>query len=121
MAAITDLTWQELADEAPTGAIIVSGGKVMIDVGALTGDTLTALSDSGVVEALFKIRDAAGKAQVTVNAAANSGAGPAAGEALAAFPRYVYSTVGPTGNVSVTQSSSFVIPLTTSTVYGSNI
>ncbi|WP_414550503.1 hypothetical protein [Anabaena sp. CCY 0017] len=96
-------------------AIIVSGGKVMIDAGVITGESLTALTQETVVEFLYKIRDAAGRAQVAVNE------GQIAGEQLDSFPAFSYSAPTEEGVVGVTQVSSFNIPLNLDTITGPNV
>ncbi len=119
MAAKTDLTFSEIQTELDaqglTNAIFVDGtaNKVFIDVGVLTGGNVTALTQEGVAEVLYKLRKAAGTAQETVNEA------QAAGDQLAAFPPFSY---GPPvdGNVSVTMVSTYLIPLNENTVSGPN-
>lgn len=116
--ARTDLTWQEVQAELTLmglpDAIIISGGKVMIDVGVITGESITALSQSTFVEFLYKIREAAGKAQISVN---NS---LPVEEQLQAFPLFSYGPPSEEGFVGVTQVSSFLIPLNTDTILGPN-
>ncbi|OLP18083.1 hypothetical protein BST81_13745 [Leptolyngbya sp. 'hensonii'] len=114
MAAKTDLTWQELQDELPANSITVSGGKVVIDVGVLTGDTVDALTDTGVLEFLYKIREAAGLAQETVNETQVDG------EKLDSFPGFTFSPVID-GYVEVSQTSSFKLPVNTAVIVGPNI
>lgn len=119
MAVKSDLTWQELQAELTalgyTNAIAVSGGKVVIDVGVITGETVDGMTDSGVVEFLYKIRQAAGNAQETVNEAITNTA-----EQLTSFPAFSYGAPTADGFVSVTQVSSFLIPLNTSSILGTN-
>ena len=100
MAAITDLTWQQLEDAAGiTGAIAVTGtgdaAKVMIDVSLITGTHIGALSAGGVVDFLIKLREFAAAAQVTANT------GQSVGEKLAAFPTLTYGSLGSDGKVQV--------------------
>jgi hypothetical protein len=100
MTAITDLTWQQLEDASGiSGAIAVEGtgdtAKVIIDVGKIIGSGVTALSASGVVDFLIKLREFAAAAQITANV------GQSAGERLAAFPSLVYGTLGSDGKVQV--------------------
>lgn len=127
MTAITDLTWTQLAAETPANAIALSDGTapltagVYINISALTGDTVNSLSSTGVLEAMYKLRLAAGEAQATVNAAANSGAGPDDGEALAAFPPFTFSQISVEGTATVTQVSNFVLPVSFNTVLGQNV
>lgn len=82
---MADLTWAQVAAKAPTDAIVVSAGKVMIDVSLLTGDTVDALSDEGVTEFMIKLHDACNQAQTTANAV------PGATQ-INAFPTPSYGT-----------------------------
>ncbi|MHC5719130.1 MAG: hypothetical protein ACYTX0_45475 [Nostoc sp.] len=100
MTAITDLTWQQLEDASGiTGAIAVVGtgdtAKVMIDVSLITGSHIAALSATGVIDFLIKLREFAAAAQVTANV------GQAVGEKLAAFPALTYGVLGSDGRVQV--------------------
>lgn len=79
MAAITDLTWQQLQDKLPAGSITVVSGKVTIDVGILCGITADAMTDTGVVKFAASFLNAAQQAQSTVNE------GQTTGERLSAF------------------------------------
>jgi hypothetical protein len=118
MAVISDLTWQQLNTELVAlgynNAVAVSGGKVMVDVGVIVGESVDALTDSGVTEFIFKVRQAAGKAQATVNATVEDD------EQLQAFPAFSYAQPDENGLVGVVQTSSFVIPLNTSSILGAN-
>ena len=84
MAIISDLTWQQVADalEDPT-AIEVTGTapneQVVINIGKLTGDPVSALTSQGVLEFFGKLFYACYQAQVTANTAV------ATGERLGAF------------------------------------
>lgn len=100
MAALTDLTWQQLEDACGiTGAITVTGtgdtAKVMIDVSLITGSHIGALSAGGVIDFLIKLREFAATAQTTANT------NQSAGEKLAAFPTLVYGNLGSDGKVQV--------------------
>ena len=127
MAAITDLTFTQLAAASPANSIVLSDGTTPLAAGVylnasnITGDTIDALTDTGVLELMFKIRQYAGTAQTTVNAAANGGDGPDPGEALAAFPPYIYSNISIDGNVTVSQTSAFTLPVNFNTVLGQNV
>ena len=68
MAALTDLTWQQLADKLPTGAIAIVNGAVSINVGLVTDFTTGALTDPGVVKFFSVLFTAANKAQIDANA-----------------------------------------------------
>jgi len=120
MAAITDLTWQQIQTALTAmnvnyaGAISVVGGKVVIDVETITGEPSSAMTAEGVVEFIYKFRDAAGQAQLTVNT------NQAAGEQLNAFPAFSYSAPTAEGLVNVTQVSAFTIPLNTDVIKGPN-
>ena len=127
MAAITDLTFTQLAAASPANSIVLSDGTTPLAAGVylnasnITGDTIDALTDTGVLELMFKIRQYAGTAQTTVNAAANGGDGPDPGEALAAFPPYTYSNISADGEVTVSQTSVFTLPVNFNTVLGQNV
>lgn len=99
MAALTDLTWQQLADKLPTGAITVVADKVMIDVGLINDSTVDALTDNGVVKFFSLLFTAANKAQVDANAA------QADGEKLTTFSP---ATIGSNANGYITLSRPFV-------------
>jgi hypothetical protein len=88
MAQITDLTWQQLetAINVNNAIIVDPTHGVCIRIGALLGSNPTAKTAIGVVEALFELREAAAKAQVTVNT------NQLVGERLAAFPPTVSGT-----------------------------
>lgn len=115
MATLRDLTFQQLAAALPANSVTVSAGKVMIDVSAITGDNLTALTDEGVVEFLYKLRSACTDAQTTANAALAAGDTP-----LAAFPNFAYGVPTAQGEVPVTSLINVVIPLSLGTVKGAN-
>ena len=86
MAAITDLTWAQISAKLPASTITTSNGStpltagVYINLSTLTGDTIDATSDMGVVEAILKLLKAGREAQITANT------GQAVGEQLNAFP-----------------------------------
>ncbi|WP_414527858.1 hypothetical protein [Nodularia chucula] len=119
MAAVQDLTWQQVQTELTAmgyaDAIVVTGGKVMIDVGIITGEDADALTDSGVTEFIYKFRQGAGRAQITVNEPIVDPA-----EQLSSFPPFSYSAPTEEGFVGVTQVSSFIIPLDLNTILGTN-
>lgn len=119
MAAKTDLTWQELNNALVamgyTNAVVVSGGKVMVDVGIITGVATTALTQGGVCEFMYKMRQGAGNAQETVNATIVNTA-----EQLTSFPPFSYSNPTVDGLVGVTQISAYLIPLNLDSVFGTN-
>lgn len=119
MAAKTDLSWQEVQDELTamgyTDAVAVVGGKIMIDVGVITGESVTAMTQEGVVEFLYKFRQGAGLAQTTANESQIEG------EQLASFPPFSYGAPSEEGLIEVTQVSAFVIPLDTTSITGPNV
>lgn len=81
----SDLTFQQLSDKLPTDSIVVSDGSTPLPIGVyinpakITGDSITALSDMGVLEAQAKLLRAGLEAQNTLNESA------AQGEALNAW------------------------------------
>ncbi|MBC7971542.1 MAG: hypothetical protein H7Z11_15710 [Verrucomicrobia bacterium] len=117
MAAIDDLTWDQLNIAlGGSGKIAVVAGEVVIKPGVINADTLDAITDPGVVEFCSKLLEAAVRAQATVNQA------QATGERLSAFATPVYGGVS-NGYVSVTQSMGVrvsVNPATQSVILGTN-
>lgn len=113
MPQITDLTWQQLETAiGVNNAIIVDPTHgVCIRVGAFLDANPTNKTATGVVEALFELREAAKKAQDTVNT------GQSIGERLAAFPP---STSGTAVNGFVIQQGMIVarFPLATNGISG---
>lgn len=99
MAALTDLTWQQLADKLPAGSITVASGKVTIDVSLAAGITADALTDPGVVKFFSMLFTAANKAQVDANA------DQVDGERLAAFAP---AAIGANANGFITLTRPFV-------------
>lgn len=88
MAAITDLTWQQLQTEIGTaGAIAISGTTVAIDVSLVTGDATDALTDAGVLKFVDKLLSYCLAAQTTANG------GQVAGERLNSFSAPTYGSV----------------------------
>lgn len=86
MAAITDLTFAQLADALGTpNAIYVAEDPlgnitVQLSVGAINNETINSPATTGVVKFLTRLREACNKAQETANV------GQAEGEKLDAFP-----------------------------------
>lgn len=101
MAALTDLTWQQLAAQLPAGAISLTEepAKVIIDVGLINSMSADALSDVGVVKFFSVLFTAANKAQTAANE------GQADGEKLAAFSP---ATIGTAVNGYITLTRPFV-------------
>lgn len=71
MATISNLTFEQLNDELTTPAFSYAAGDITVSLAAITGDTYTGLTDSMVVEAIWKLRNLCATAQETVNAAAD--------------------------------------------------
>ncbi len=117
MADKIDLTFSELLAELPAGSITYDdpNDDIKISTKAITGDTYAALTDEGVIELLYKIRVACGKAQTTVNADLDPGDAP-----LTTFLPFVYNAPNAAGNVIVNQVQTVRIPLSDSTVKGTN-
>jgi hypothetical protein len=85
MAQIIDLTWQQLETASSSSLIIVDDNVgLLLRLSALTGAVTLPLDNpknsTGVVQALYRLREYAAAAQATVNA------GKSIGERLAAFP-----------------------------------
>jgi hypothetical protein len=112
----SDLTFQQLADAAPTGAITVSGSDVIISMSTLTGDTINTLSQTGVIEACIKLLNAAEIAQATVNT------GIVSPNRLSSFFSS-YSSVTTTNGIATTQNTrsvSGVVTLNQDAITGTN-
>lgn len=99
MAALTDLTWQQVADKLPVGAITVSAGKVTIDISLITDTTVDSLTDSGVIKFFSVLFTAANKAQTDANV------DQVDGERLTAFSP---ATIGANANGYITLTRPFV-------------
>lgn len=97
MAAITDLTWQQVLDKLPASSIVLTGGKVLIDVGAVANLTADALTDAGVIKFVATLMGAAYAAQQTANE------GQTTGERLAAFGAPANGAIN-SGYVPITRS-----------------
>lgn len=82
-----DLTFAQLSAALPAGSVIDdSTHGILLKVSSISGDTIDELSDTGVVETLFKLVRAANAAQASINA------NEAPGSRLNAFPALVPST-----------------------------
>lgn len=122
---ISDLTWAQLGEKLPAGAIALAAagdmdGKVVIDVSALTGDVIDSLTDTGVVELITKILSGCELAQVTVNE------GVVAGDRLNSFPTSNYGspTRNPTDGLLYAQRIQQIVsraPLNVDMAIGTNI
>ncbi len=113
MAAVTDLTWQQLETASGLSLISSDASGLIIKISALTGSNTTDKNTSGVIEALFKLRDFASTAQESAND------GKAIGERLASFPP---SSSGTAVDGYVIQTGQIVAktPLSTSGLGGIN-
>jgi hypothetical protein len=86
MAAINDLTWQQLNEAlGETGQIFLGEDTqgnigVLISVSTVNGSVAGNLSTNGVVKFLMRLREAAAEAQILINET------QAVGEKLNAFP-----------------------------------
>lgn len=110
MAALTDLTWQQLQAELPTGTITVVSGKVVIDTSLVTANTIDALTDTGVVKFFSMLFSAANKAQTEANLTQ-----VVVGEKLAAFKPATIGT-GVAGYIPLTRTFVCRSELATATV-----
>lgn len=122
MAIVQDLTFAELNTEAVAMPSIaapiftLSGTDILMNVSVLTGDSFTALSNTGFTEMIYKIRKLAGLAQVTVNEAVAT----TVTEELTAFPSFTFSPPTAEGLVEVTQVQTVVLSLDDSAIVGTN-
>ncbi len=97
----TDLTWQEILTELPANSVTISDGTTpltagaYIDLSTLTGDSITALTNNGVIETVVKLIQAGLRAQATIND------GVSAGSQLNAFltPTTTAPTVATDGTI----------------------
>ena len=115
MAALTDLTWQQLVSKLPDDAITVVAGAVTINVGIVNESTVDALTDTGVIKFFSMLFSAANKAQIDANVA------QVEGEKLAAFSP---ATVGANANGFITLTRPFICKseLSTATnIVGTNV
>jgi len=115
MAALTDLTWQQLAAQLPANSITVVSGKVTIDVSVASDITADALTDAGVIKFFSFLFTAANKAQTAANTS------QVQGEKLAAFNA---ATIGSNAEGYITLTRPFVCrsELATATnIIGTNV
>ena len=99
MAVLTDLTWQQLADQLPANAVTITNGKVTIDTSLVTDKTVDVLDSTGVVKFFSVLFTAANKAQITANE------GQENGEKLTAFSP---ATIGTAADGFMTLTRPFV-------------
>lgn len=116
MAVLTDLTWQQIADQLPANAIkLDASGKAVVDISVVTGTTADALTDMAVIKFFNVMFAAANKAQVAANSSQEDG------EKLSAFAP---ATIGSSSNGFITLTRQFVCrsELATATnIIGSNV
>lgn len=116
MTAITDLAYQNLQDEAtarglPATTFTVTGGKVFIDVSAVTGVTAADLTAKGVVDFMVKLRDICAGAQITINS------NQATGERLSSFPQIAYGGLQSSGNVQISGTITATLKVAAQTLH----
>lgn len=115
MAVITDLTFHQLETASGLSNLLIVDGTngLMLRLSALTTAAVTAKSNSGVVQALHKLRELAALAQITVNQNA------VIGERLAAFPQASTSNAV---NGYVLSSGQIIVktPLATTNIVGAS-
>jgi hypothetical protein len=113
-APTNDLTFQQLLDSAPAGSIVVTNGKVLVDVSSFNGESVATLDSTGVVEFATKLLQSAQAAQTAVNANNST-----AGTRLAAFsaPNYQTPVVNADGSVSANVSLSMTATLPVSSLH----
>jgi len=120
MAAITDLTFEQLNDAAIADSQIgeaifsYSNGVLSLNLNKLTGDNFTDLDNEGVCESLFKLRKLAGDAQVLANSTVLPN------EQLTSFPPFTFGLPSAQGLVRVSQIQTVQLPLLANTVVGTN-
>lgn len=113
MVAKTDLNFDELNNALGGSAITLDGDDIKISVKAVTGDSYSAITDEGVIEAIYKLRSACSVAQDAANETLDDA------DQLTSFPGFSLSPPAD-GFVLVTQSQTVRIPLDTATVVGTN-
>lgn len=94
MAAVTDLTWQQINDAfaaqnpgVDVVPITVISGKVYIDLSILNDTSISVPTQAGVIKALTRLFDLARVSQETANT------GKTTGEKLTAFPTPTFGTL----------------------------
>jgi hypothetical protein len=117
MTTASDISWQNLADASPSGAITYdeTAGTVLIKVDTFTGLNTTALTDKGVVPFVFKLLQRLPTAEASANAASGVTV------SLTSFKSGTYSAINATtGLARVSFSSDFQVPINDSAVIGTN-
>lgn len=122
MAIVQDLSFAALNTEAvalPSIAapiFTLSGTDILMNVSVLTGDTFTALTDTGFIEMMYKIRKLATLAQTTVNEAIAT----TPEEELTSFPPFSFSLPSSEGLIEVTQVQTVTLTLDDNVIVGAN-
>lgn len=93
MTAVTNLTFTQVNAEATSPVFAYASGNITLDLGELTGDTFTGLSDPKVVKAVWQLLELCSLAQATANVEVPEG------ERLAAFPKATTGQFDSTNNV----------------------
>lgn len=120
MAAITDLTFQQIQANLPANTITYDSGTndLLVSLKTLTGDNFTGLTDEGVCEAVYKLLRACQQAQATANADPDL----EDGEALLTFPSSTNGGFDPTTNqVSVTSTVTVALNVDPNLITGVNV
>jgi hypothetical protein len=111
--AINDLTWQQLENASTIGNLLIVDNSqgLLLRLSALTGAISIDKNSSGVVQAMYKLREYCANAQNQVNV------GASIGERFAAFPN---SVTGTAINGYVTCSGQIItrIPVSTNGILG---
>ena len=117
-----DLTFQQLSNQSPADAIQVSDGStplnagVYINVSNLTGDSIQALADAGVVETALKLIQSCRDAQESVNSGLSPGN---------AFPAVTFGAPSNDGSgnyfANITAAVSARAPLSVDDVVGAQV
>lgn len=121
MAAITDLTFEQVNDVAIADPNIgeaifsITGDVISLNVKALTGDAFTAITDEGFVEMMLKLNKIASETQAIVNETATLPE-----EELTSFPTTTYGLPDAKGNISISYVTRYSIPLNINNVKGVN-
>lgn len=113
MAAVTDLSWQQLSDAFGSQAVGHSllrytadayGNHLFLDLVTLLGRDVAGLTETGVIEALLKLRELCVAAQATANT------GKTDAEKLKSFPAATYSAAS-NSNLPITATITAKIPV----------
>lgn len=116
MSAVTDLSWQQIADALGSNSKIFIGEDpdgnigVLISVAAINGELTTSMNSLGVVKFLSRLRDGAAEAQVDANGKEG------VTQPLTAFPAAIASTNVENGYVTQTGTINAAIKVNSATV-----